>query len=399
MNQIRFQMLACLLLLSAAPTSLFAAVGDPVAVRQWPGGTVSFETHWGLEFVVERNFVHTMHRKRKPDRTIFPGEAVDHDLSRRPNSESAVWLPAQENKGADPNAMRVKTIRQLGTEPSLLIEVDGVRIIYVPDEWFAAQSNKDSITVMAQGITDPDLLILDTDSLDQLTSKTTLLLLKLVKPKAVLLNRINITDAPKIESLQDQFGAEQIVVQNDHNTIVVSKVDTDQPTQVLVIANTPWQMPESLSVLFGAMEKANENSQAVFANLSANQMNFKPANGTHTPRWNTEHMMGRQLLFFSQIYHAQNPAIPVIDLNPKQMPPDYVFAHPEWDGSEEARQMQRVSEFTRRFAYLLDGVELDKKAPGSRWTLRGLLKQMQRHYGEHTANTVKKFDLPGWPRE
>jgi len=59
--------------------------------------------------------------------------------------------------------------------------------------------------------------------------------------------------------------------------------------------------------------------------------------------------------------------------------------------------MQRVSEFTRRFAYLLEDVELEEKAPGSRWTLHGLLRQMQRHYGEHTANTIKNFDLPGWP--
>ena len=108
-------------------------------------------------------------------------------------------------------------------------------------------------------------------------------------------------------------------------------------------------------------------------------------------------MMGRQLMFFSQIYHEVDPAIPVIDLNPKQMPPDYSAAHPDWDGQEETRQMNRVSEFTRRFAYLLRDVNLDVRAPGSRWTLRGLLRQMERHYDEHTANTVKKFDLPDWP--
>ncbi|MFG0254923.1 MAG: DinB family protein, partial [Rhodopirellula sp. JB053] len=108
--------------------------------------------------------------------------------------------------------------------------------------------------------------------------------------------------------------------------------------------------------------------------------------------------MGRQLLFFSQIYHAIDPAVTVMDLNPKQMPEDYEFAHADWDGVEEARQMQRVSDFCRRFAYLLDGIELTEKAPGSRWpSLRALLVQMQKHYGEHTANTQKKFALPGWP--
>ena len=88
--------------------------------------------------------------------------------------------------------------------------------------------------------------------------------------------------------------------------------------------------------------------------------------------------MGRQLLFFSQIYHAQDRRIPVIDLNPRQMPPDYRFAHPDWDGREEARQMQRVSSFTRRFAYLLADLDVDKKAPASSWpTLRALFNQME----------------------
>ncbi len=36
-----------------------------------------------------------------------------------------------------------------------------------------------------------------------------------------------------------------------------------------------------------------------------------------------------------KLAHAKDPTIPVMDLNPKQMPPDYVFAHPDWDGREE----------------------------------------------------------------
>jgi hypothetical protein len=385
--------------LCAVPANLIADVGDPLAVRRWPGGSVSIESHWGLHLVVDPHGDSDKHLDRRADQTISPDDEVDHYLSRQPNASSASWTPTSESKEKDLNAIRVKSIRQTGEENVLLIEVDGVRIVYVPTKWFVAQSDQDSITVQLQGIENPDLLILDVDNLDYFSDSGTVFLLKFLKPKRVLLSRIDPTDESKTGSLRERFGAEQFVSQDDRNTIALTKSGTDSPMKFMVIAQAPWQMPESLAVLYQAMEKANEDSQDVFAKLSANQMNFKPANGTHTPRWNTEHMMGRQLLFFSQIYHAQNPAIPVIDLNPKQMPPDYVFAHPEWDGSEEARQMQRVSEFTRRFAYLLDGVELDKKAPGSRWTLRGLLKQMQRHYAEHTANTVKKFDLPGWPRE
>ena len=138
----------------------------------------------------------------------------------------------------------------------------------------------------------------------------------------------------------------------------------------------------------------------MFAKLSVKQMNFKPSNGSHTPRWNTEHMMGRELPFFSQIYNAVDPMISIVDLNPKQMPEDYEFAHEDWTGAEEARQTKRVEDFVRRFAYLLDGMDLNKKAKGSRfWSPRALLKQMERHYKEHSDNVVKKMKLDGWPAD
>ncbi|WP_146580536.1 hypothetical protein [Neorhodopirellula pilleata] len=65
-------------------------------------------------------------------------------------------------------------------------------------------------------------------------------------------------------------------------------------------------------------------------------MSFRPSDGTHTPRWNAEHMAGRQLLFFSQIYHALDSRIPVVDRNPQQMPADYEARNLIWSGKEEA---------------------------------------------------------------
>lgn len=167
-----------------------------------------------------------------------------------------------------------------------------------------------------------------------------------------------------------------------------------------VLLENPPSVPVHLRELFDRMEAANRRSQDVFRKLSIDQMNFKPSNGTHTPRWNVEHMAGRQLLFFSQIYHALDPRIPVIDWNPEQMPPDYKARHPEWSGKDEARAMQRVDDFCRRYAYLLENTALDAKPPATGWpTLKALLLQMEQHYDEHTANVVKKFDLPDWPKE
>jgi hypothetical protein len=185
------------------------------------------------------------------------------------------------------------------------------------------------------------------------------------------------------------------------NTFAVRQADRDTAgeRQIVLLRDKPWVMPEELVALFSRKEAACRASQAVFAKLSAEQMNFRPSNGTHTPRWNAEHMMGRELGFFSQIYHEVDPAVRHIDINPEQMPPDYKAAHPDWSGAEEARQMERVTAFTRRFAYLLHGLDLDERAAGSSWAPRRLLAQMERHYGEHTANVKRKFELPDWPRE
>lgn len=161
-----------------------------------------------------------------------------------------------------------------------------------------------------------------------------------------------------------------------------------------------WQASGELGRLLTAMRSAREATQRVFAPLTAEQLNWRPPNGTHTPRWNAEHLAGRQLLFFSQIYAKLDPdRHRVIDLNPAQMPPDYKPAHPDWAGTEEAAWMEKVGEYVQGHAYLLEGLDLNARAPGSRWKLRALLKQMDRHYDEHTANVVKKFELEGWPKE
>lgn len=162
----------------------------------------------------------------------------------------------------------------------------------------------------------------------------------------------------------------------------------------------PQPVPEHLKLHFDRMESANRRSQDVFRPLSVKQMNHRPADGTHTPRWNAEHMAGRQLLFFSQIYHALDPNIPVFDWNPAQMPPDYKARHADWSGAEEARAMQRVDDFCRRYAYLLKDIQLDARPPATPWpTLGALLEQMEKHYDEHTANVKKKFEHSDWPSD
>ena len=181
-----------------------------------------------------------------------------------------------------------------------------------------------------------------------------------------------------------------------------SNVDSNGQSSVeaSLLLDTPPPVPEQLRELFDRMEAANRRSQDVFRQLSVEQMNFRPSDGTHTPRWNAEHMAGRQLLFFSQIYHALDPSIPVADWNPKQMPADYEARNRSWSGKDEARAMQRVDDFCRRYAYLLKDIQPDEKPPATSWrSLGALLLQMEKHYDEHTANVKKKFQLPDWPKD
>ncbi len=390
-------LLFILLFLLGTQAIVVATEGDPMAIRRWPGGTVSIETHWGLHFVINPTTVAAKQLSRKADQAVSTSQSVEHVLFRRPNEAKPSWLPASEVSQADTNAIAVKSVRLGGGRASsLVLEVDGVRIVFVPQDTLGSRGEFDT-----GPLKDVDLLILSTGKSTQVAEPRFISLVTSLAPKLLVLNPIGTAQPLDVEKLRAGIRGEDDILTIDHNTLALSQTTpVSAKPRIVTLTDSPWKMPAELERLFTAMEKASSDSQQVFAKLSTNQLNFKPANGTHTPRWNSEHMMGRQLLFFSQIYGAQDPSVPVMDLNPRQMPPDYVFAHPDWDGREESRQMQRVSEFTRRFSFLLSDVDVDKKAPGSDWpSLRALLKQMHRHYSDHTTNTIKKFDLPGWPKE
>lgn len=401
-NHLRPILVAATALLSQSSAITQAAEGDPLAIRRWPAGVITVESHWDLHLAIGDVTKVTDQFNRMPDQVIDSKQTIDSILQRLPNQEKANWLPSSQADKSDINAVQVSSISIAGSdEKCIRVAVDGVRILIVPQEGFAQDWDVEKTQPV-------DVLVLTVGDVAQLPEAVAMV--KALSPRTVLLNSLATSPSLPSEAGIDAFcaavGGQAGLQSVNHNTLAVSQTTHATETggsspapQVVMLSTKPWQMPEELSKLFAAMEKTCSDSQQVFAKLSVEQMNFKPSNGTHTPRWNTEHMMGRQLLFFSQIYHSLDSNIHVRDLNPKQMPPDYTFAHPDWDGREEARQMQRVSSFTRRFAYLLADLDVDERAPGSNWpTLRALLAQMHRHYSEHTENTIKKFDLPDWPK-
>ncbi len=376
---VRVLAVVSLLSMGLACQNVQADEGQPIAVRQWPGGMLSIETQWGLNLVLNPNASALELLGRAPSQVVELGtDEVDHILDRLPNVAEVTWAASGEAKPT-PNAIHVQSL----ATGAVSVSVDGLRLVVAKQSSLASLAKQEAASDLAVLMAEGNVRF---DSFEKI--------LTTINARQVLL----VVEDAKAAGLVGDFTAVP------HNTFSLaksaSKKENEAAPKVTVLSSEPWKMPADLEELFAKMEASCRASQQVFSKLSVAQMNFKPSNGTHTPRWNTEHMMGRQLGFFSQIYNAIDPTIPVMNLNPKQMPEDYEYAHASWNGAEEARQMQRVSDFTRRFAYLLDGQELDKQAPGSRWpSLRALLEQMHRHYAEHTANTVKKFDLPDWPEE
>jgi len=429
---------ACLLAVQTVAPQSSAQAEMPVAIRWWGQGTVSIETWWNGSIVIDpyNDKIGYEIPNLSADLVLVTHEHSDHNnvdavggepkvvrglnrdggvrsiynaLDRWPNQDEAKWRDARLRVARGPHPVQVTSIpawhddsegSERGAVAMFLIEVDGVRILHCGD---LGQTELNSMQLEAMGKV--DVLLLPVGGVYTIDGPQAWKIVEQVKPRTVVPIHYK-TDAltiplEPIDKFLTHIPAEWKLTKVAHNTLAVVAGDRKALPQgeVVVLNYKPWQPTGELATLLEKMDAACQASQKVFAPLTANQMNWRPPNGSHTPRWNAEHMMGRQLGFFTQIYADIDPAFKHIDLNPKQMPDDYQAAHADWTGAEEARQMQRANAYVRRFAYLLDGVDLDARAPGSRWKLGALLKQMDRHFGEHTANVVKKFELEGWPAE
>ncbi len=377
----------------AAIASLFSPTianpGDPVAVRRFGDEIVRIETMWNLsiEFRPQRRISGRLFLPTDSETDLLvlsgsgshnepvvfayeEGRPLDITIDRLPNTArvSTVYGAIKDGASLSGNSIRVRWFGDDEENGYYLIEVDGVRIAYA--------------------LTPFDKLI---DPVDVLLG-----------PWASVSNMVPLT-ARYFVPMDDQSGVPVNGRESAGNTLAVSTAAAPPSDGQAIVVNlkaAPWTMPDELEELFDAKEQRADEAQAVFAPLSVDQMNHKPANGTHTPRWNIEHMIGRELLFFSRIYAARDQELRAMNLNPQQMPPEYTPRHPDWTGREEARQIERVQAFTRRFAYLLDGMALDELpqgAPKFARSLEGLFAIMGRHYPEHTGHVKEKMEQPDWP--
>ncbi len=417
--------LAALLLLSAflAPPAIAAEDENtyPIAVRWWGQSMISIENWWGTTVVIDPYSLEIGYDDPKIDADFV---LITHGHFDHINSEMIGGDPevvqgledgAVRNFGmaidGKPDIVRVRTIPSfhdnkqgvdLGKNAMFLVETDGVRILHCGDlgqhQLTATQLEQigeiDVLCVPVGGVYTIDGAQA-VKIVEQINPRIVVPIHYKTKPLIIALDTIE----PFLEALPDKYTR----VHPAGNTLAVSTAGgaTRENPQVVLLNYKPWNMPEEIATLLDAKEAASRLSQGTFHALRTDQLNHKPSNGTHTPRWNAEHMLSAELFFFSSVYAQADPAIAPIKLFPNQMPPDYVAAHPEWNGIDEAMQMQRVQDFTRRFAYLLDGMPLDKLppgAPGFAGDLRGLFGLMENHYGEHTAHVHEKIEQEDWPK-
>lgn len=429
------RMSCSILLLLLLVRSASADEGKPLAVRWWGQAFVTIETYWGLTVAIDPYATRIGYEDPQvsADVVLVTHEHGDHNnvdlvqghpivlrglgedgsvrridqtLDRRPNEDHPSVTDTTARVARSPHAVRMRTVPSFhddvrgadrGRNAMWLIEADGVRILHAGD---LGQSTL--IEQQLAAIGDLDILLLPVGGVYTIDGQQAAEIVSQLNPRYVVPIHYK-TDDLRIglepidgflAALPDSIEQRETV----GNTLAVSaRRNGSTAGTVATLDSRPWSMSAELAELIDSKERASAASQEVFRALSINQLNHRPSNGTHTPRWNAEHMMGMEMLFFSSIFSHLDPEIERIEIQPQQMPDDYVFGHPDWSGSEEARQMQRVQNFTRRFSYLLKGIDLDTRPEGSPWTLRGLLRQMHNHYGEHTGNVKKKFDLPDWP--
>lgn len=416
----------------------------PVTVSWWGQACVSIETFWGLTIVIDpyprndrlgypaldlsadlvlvthEHFDHTKVDAVKGKPVVLRGltsdsdwARIDHYLDRPPNQPKPKVVPAAAAGDLSPYAVRLRGMgtyhdeqsgAQRGKNTMMLIEVDGLRILHCGDLGHVLTD------AQLEAIGPVDLLLIPVGGTFTIDAEGALRVSQQVNPRRYtwpIHYNTSVGNLPlaKVDPFLDQAKQAGITIRKiNGNTAALTRPIADRdaktaPAGVIVSDFKPVAPGDEVKRALAAMRADRRAMIDELGKLSRRQLDHKPSDGTHTIRWNFEHTTGRELKFFSQVYRAIDPEIPVIDWNPAQMPPDYRLRNPGWDTAEMVRHVQRVGAFTQRFSYLFADEPVDKKIEPTRFSVRSLTELMVGHYQNHTTKAVLKFDVADWPKQ
>ncbi|MBN1490358.1 MAG: MBL fold metallo-hydrolase [Phycisphaerae bacterium] len=410
----------------------------PLAIRWWGQSCISIETFWGFTIVIDpfppderlgypgpnlaaelvlisdarpsRSAADTVRGEPVILRGHGEAAAVDHILDRAPNQPEATVRPSSEVGKPSLHAVRVRGIpvSTSGPEPHLgmmfLLEVDGVRILHC--DGLGQPLTEEQIDAIGP----IDVLLLPVGEAGGLGAADAAGVVRKLKPTRLVWPLRCIADGgdstmdPIDAFVRETRRANLLVRQVKGNTVAITRLPAGRrppvgsPAVILAERRPIHPEPDVERALLGA-RKDRQTMIDDLGGISDAQLDHRPSDGTHTIRWNFEHTTARELGFFSQIYHAIDPEIPVINWNPAQMPPDFVPWHPDWGTQEMVRHVRRIEGFTERFSYLLADAPPTMRIENTHFSIKYLTALIVGHYQNHTGKAVHKFTLPDWPRK
>ncbi len=416
----------------------------PLAIRWWGQACVSIETFWGFTIVVDpfpekaeigypkpnlvadlvlvshehfdHNAVDTVRGTPGVLRGLTAGGKdwadIDHYLDRPPNQAKPAVFAASDTRVRSPYAVRVRSVgtwhdaaqgAQRGKNTLFLIEADGVRILHCGDLGHALTPEQ------LKAVGPVDVLILPVGGTFTVDAAGALEVAGQIKPRRFIWAIHYKAGSSALPlATADDFANEArraglLVRRVRGNAVAVTALPPDQKPPIgspVVIVSDWTPVRPSAGLERSLLTLRNDRQELIdkLGNVSKTQLDWKPSDGTHTIRWNFEHTTARELGLFSQIYHALDPEIPVINWNPAQMPPDFKPRRPDWDTHEMVRHVRRVGAFTERFSYLLADTPPTMRIEGTRFSMDYVTNLILGHYENHTTKAVKKFRLADWPK-
>lgn len=411
----------------------------PVAVRWWGQASVTIETWWGFTIAIDpfdaertgyddpnisanavlvthdhfdHNNVDTILGGPYVIRGLKDGKVTDIDLTltRLANQRAIKLAKTNDVELSTPHSVRITTISswhdssegsKRGANAMFLIETDGVRILHVGD---LGQSSLTSEQLEAIGRI--DMLLLPVGGKYTIDGEAAAHIVAQIAPRFVTPIHFR-TPALKIQLDDDSsfFSTLDDEVQRVDavgNTHMVSVPGEDEYAGVTAVSlkYTPWTPSQFIAEHLAKARAAREDLAQTVEQLSVNQLDHHPSNGTHTVRWNAEHTAGSEMIFISMVLHNGDELFPLIRISPTQSPDDYSPSNPDWSPGEEADHLRRVGAFVERFAYLVDGVDPEEERyPAFFKSLKGLFDLLENHYNHHHDQVKEKFNLDDWPSQ